>query len=787
MIKKTIWIVLSILMLVCSAIAESPFDEKAQWIWQADDGPKNTWVAFRKEFDLKKLPETALAEIATDTKYWLWINGELAVFEGGLTRGPAPGDGYYDEVDLRPFLKPGQNTIAILVWYWGRTAKSHEDSGQGGLLFSADLGDTRMTSDNSWKLKVHPAYDPTSEGINRHPNQATPMDVKFDARLALGDWTDAAWYLPSYDDSRWIAATPKGSAYSEPWGDLVKRPIPQWVNHGLKRYESHNVRGVPITLPYTNQKDVPVILHSRLPFNQQVTPYFEVTSAAGEIIEIHMDTVFNQIDAHYTTREGSQKFETYSWMNGHSVRYKIPPGVEVTDLRYRWTAHDEITGVFECSDPFFQRLWWMAANTLQVCARDSFMDCPDRERGLWIGDVADQTGPVFYTLNEPSRRLLKKAIKNTFGYQSGDIIQGLAPGFGAYRGKSSELCAQSLQYIAQGIWRYYYNTGDKELLAYAYPYVDRYLKLWKMEENGLPEERRGYAPWIDWGLKEKDYKPTHIAWVYMALQSAVKMAHELGIEENVAFYEQRIKSIKENYAEVYWRDGYYGSEGAPKEERSSALAILTGLASEDQYEAILENVLVPEYNASPHMEWMVLEAMMLTGNYTAGLERMRARYDEQVSKKGLTTLAERFGNDKPLNSIFVTPNHAWNAPSYVLSRYIAGIAATEVAWKRYEVLPNLAHLTSLKQIVPSVQGDITVDIQLADHTYTLELISPDGTTAVVGIPKASVCPKTITANGQTIWENGKFMPKKKGVKTLGEDEKYYLFEVAAGKWTFTAK
>ena len=56
-----------------------------------------------------------------------------------------------------------------------------------------------------------------------------------------------------------------------------------------------------------------------------------------------------------------------------------------------------MTGTFESSGPYFTRLWWMARNTLYICARNGYMDCPDRERSLWVGDVADQTGAVLYS------------------------------------------------------------------------------------------------------------------------------------------------------------------------------------------------------------------------------------------------------------------------------------------------------------------------------------------------------------------------------------------------------
>ena len=88
------------------------------------------------------------------------------------------------------------------------------------------------------------------------------------------------------------------------------------------------------------------------------------------------------------------------------------------------------------------------------------------------------------------------------------------------------------------------------------------------------------------------------------------MALELGKSEDVPWYEERIKSIEENFDTVYWRDGHYGSEGKPKDERASALAVLSGLADESKYDALLKNVLLTEYNASPHMEWIIQDILL---------------------------------------------------------------------------------------------------------------------------------------------------------------------------------
>ena len=85
----------------------------------------NQWIAFRRDVRLDAVPAEASARIAVDSKYWLWVNGELVVFEGGLKRGPNPRDSYFDTVNLKPFLREGENQIALLLWYFGKDGFSH--------------------------------------------------------------------------------------------------------------------------------------------------------------------------------------------------------------------------------------------------------------------------------------------------------------------------------------------------------------------------------------------------------------------------------------------------------------------------------------------------------------------------------------------------------------------------------------------------------------------------------------------------------------------------------------
>ena len=103
----------------------SRFNAAARWISPVEKVPNGTFAAYRYNVTVPASTEGACKNstmlIAADTKYWLYINGVLVVFEGGLKRGPTPTGGYFDVVELATDnLKEGVNTIAILALYLGR-------------------------------------------------------------------------------------------------------------------------------------------------------------------------------------------------------------------------------------------------------------------------------------------------------------------------------------------------------------------------------------------------------------------------------------------------------------------------------------------------------------------------------------------------------------------------------------------------------------------------------------------------------------------------------------------
>lgn len=756
----------------------------ANWIWQSVDGPSNTWMAFRKTFNLSSIPGTALANIATDTKYWMWINGTMAVFEGGLKRGPTPSDSYYDEVDIKSYLQTGTNTIAILVWYFGKDGFSHKNSGKGGLLFQADLGGTVIQSDTSWKAKVHPAYQ--SNTANPQPNyRLAEYNVRFNAQSDI-----AGWNLSGYNDSSWGAAVAKGVPPVAPWGNLWKRPIPQWKNSGLVSYTNEASLGLPRTVSSTT------VITANLPYNAQITPYLDVDAPAGLTIDMRTDDYCGggggsdyNVRGEYVTKAGIQTYESFGWMNGHQVQYTIPAGVTVRALKYRETGFNtNFTGSFTCNDSYYNTLWEKAKRTLYVTMRDNYMDCPDRERAQWWGDAVIELGETFYSLDRNADLLTKKAISNLIEWQRGNKTLYSPVPSGNW---GSELPPQMLASVGKyGFWTYYWYTGDAATITDAYPHVKDYLSIWTLDADGLVNHRAGEWDWEDWG-SNIDQRVLDNCLYYLALQAAKDMANLTGNTGDVTGYDSKMTSIRNNFNLVLWNGAEYRSPGytGDTDDRANAMAVVAGLADSAKW-ATVRTVLLNHKNASPYMEKYVLEALYMMGFEQDALNRMKAgdRYWNEVNDSTCTTLWE-FWTKGGWGSY----NHAWaGGPLTVLCQYGAGVAPETAGFGTYHVFPQVGNLTSINTVVPSIKGNITVGLSSGSNEFDLNLTSPSNTTAIVGVPKNAFTQygnraiSYVTVGGTTVWSNGSYTGGVSGISWNGEDSRYLKFNAVPGTFAFKA-
>ena len=734
----------------------------ASWIGEEAPSVPNTFQRYRYTFQLDELPKTALASIATDSKYWLWLNGKLIVFEGQLKRGPTPNDTYFDEVDLKPFLLKGNNTIAVLVWYWGKEGFCHKSSGKAGLLFQADITNATIESNQQWKVSQHAAFQ---NSLPPFPNYRLPEhNIRYDARIGNEEWTQ-----PSFDDRGWKNAAVLAPAGGAPWNALWKRPIPLWYNGGLVEYENSERSIGP------DGK-----LRMKLQKNLTVTPYFKIDAPEGLLIDIRTDNYVGgsepNIRTEYMTRKGVQEFETPAYMNGHEVIYSFPKGVKVIDVKYRETKYNtEHVGYFRSDDSFYDKLWVKSANTMNVNMRDAIQD-PDRERAQWWGDAVIILEEIFYSCDERGLPAIQKAISNLLEWQKPDGVLFSPIPAGNW---DKELPAQMLASVGKyGIWKYIHYSGDTAMIRYAYPFVKKYMSLWQLNEQGLVQHRSGGWDWHDWGEKI-DVPLLDNAWYYMALESAANMATHLGEKADAANYRTQMKSIATAFQKHFWKGNRFASDDYKHfaDDRGNGLAVCAGLVSPGQWKTI-RPILDTTFHAGPYLEKYILESYFIMNDAAAGLERMKNRYDKMVNGTDITTLWEgwEIGSGTYGGGTY---NHGWSGgPLSLLSGYVTGIRPTAMGYGQYQIKPQMGALRQVASRALTAKGFASVEVKVTDNEVemTVETLPVAGT---VALPKMGRKFRSVTVNGQR---------SHKHMKRTGEDQDYvYLQTSRKGKFVLVAR
>lgn len=531
----------------------------------------------------------------------------------------------------------------------------------------------------------------------------------------------------------------------------------------IKDYGPKDYVRVSKELPHT--EDQPWKLVCEMPYNCHFQPWIEVDAPEGKEIRFNSSNplvLYLTKTETYTTTAGVQQVEAKKWISGEGCIYTIPAGVTVRAVKYRETGYDTtFAGSFECNDDDYNVLWKKAARTAYICMRDHFYDCPDRERvGFW-GDGTPELDQCFYLFDSKSHQLCKELV-----------LLPLQPKF--YPG-------QHLEFLGDyGLWFYYLQTGDLESMRAIYePTKTLLFETYKFGNKGT---------WFDWGKENKDTAVIETCFYFNCLGTLKKIALATGHEADVPVIDQKLDAIRSSFDTQYWKGSYYMSSQVPEpDDRANAMAVNVGLAESAKWDSIYENVLTKKTYASCFFDRWVFEALCKMGKQEHALLRMHDRYNTMIPCS-FTTLWEHYdrwwASRKDAFDDASSLNHGWNPPALLLSQTIAGIAPVAPGWSTYQVLPKEAFLNAINVVVPSIKGDVKVELKKTASEYSIELTSPTGTEAVVGIPKHSFTTlREISANGQMIW-NGKFLEAASGLAPAGEDSDYVKFKVAPGNWKF---
>ncbi|MCH5160716.1 MAG: hypothetical protein J1G04_01680 [Clostridiales bacterium] len=598
---------------------------KSKFIWSAH-GAEHVIMRRAFSFGVDKPPARALCRAACDTHYCLYVNGNAAVWFGGMNRGK---HSYYDEFDIAKYLVKGDNVLVVHCLYYGADGRDLVTSGKPAFIF--ECNDIKVYSDETFFVYENPAFKRPAPGNCCYAGASLDYDAAFEGQIQnLLD--------PAFKSSLFVPATVLDNYPSTALGTILERPLP------LERFSR-----APVTAKSKKSTDQfnGDLYTIDLPKYMRVTPYFEVIGEGQETIVIKTDctdcqgcfgdekSVYHGHSVKYTTKPTVNIFDCMLPMTGEKLYFSMPRSVKVLKLGYREIGYDTVpTCEFSTGNAMYDRLFDKAMNTLYACMDSTIMDTPERERTMWMGDssIAARAMYIGYAGAAP---LVKKVIKDILENADGCVLRSCVPG-----NVPVDIPAHGLFALSEyGLFAQYRNfTKDIELFKSEYEKLCNYLMLWEMTEHGVAL-RDGNRRWYD-NLYNIDEALVENALYYSACKFMLALGEKVGNHDYDEDFTDRMDNIAE-YIESSWDGLGYSSREDGYDDRANALIVLSGLVPNNRYDA-LARLLGSTMEASPYMEWAAIEALTVLGRRDLALRRFTSRY-ALASAEDSTVLGEDFG------------------------------------------------------------------------------------------------------------------------------------------------
>ena len=578
-----------------------------------------------------------------------------------------------------------------------------------------------------------------------------------------------------------------GSAGDKPWNELWARPIPEWKVWDLTAYTLEDEH---ITVQSTS--DTETVYRISLPTNIHFNPYLKVKAEAGLTVRFDVPNLAKDYQT-YTTMGGEdgeaveQSWESPAWINWWYVDVTVPAGVEVLELGYRQTGYNaELVGTFDSDSDFYDSLWQHCVDSAYVNMRDTVMDCPDRERCPWAGDACYTMYAALYFMDNAGHDLLRRMASTYTNWQTeSGVIPTTAPCALAWN-EWTELPSQSMRFMSF-LWTYYEYTGDKTLLEETYDSLLQYIDTFGLDTVEYTDPfLRGVGTnvvpvlenWIDWATYTDSTLYMNIC-AYNLVKTAVNYATVLEDAEGLATYAPLEEAMRCKFDQTFWTDKGYRSSSYAKailDERSNALAVVSGLVSPDKYE-VIKDMLVTGNDASPGTITHVLEALGVMGYPDELMQRAYKSYKAEIANDR-PTLGESWNNAK-------STNHGWGSGALaVMGGYIAGVRPLTPGYDEMLIAPMLSsELNSLTTTVSTVKGAVPVSVTKGD-TYTLTTTVPGDTRAKIGVERQG--DMAVYYGDTLLWNDGEQDFSVSGLTFAGTDDRFVYFYSDPGTWTFTA-
>lgn len=763
---------------------------QAHWIWAVGDNfayrrLTNSYVFCRTQLELPEAPVSARVRVTADTRFRMWVNGELVL--NGPARG-YPHSWPYDEIDLQPWLDAGENVIGILAHCVGDFTFQSEFAGRAGVLLD---GEVKLRNGQGIRLDTHPEIwtakeaDCYERNVHRFSVQ-TGWQECCDLRRWPFGWLDPGqpegFVRPAdmgpHPQAPWLALEPRGIPLLDVGERLPREAVGSYTAAAADGWSRTDDLSQPLTTEdwqpapgvllvdgdkYTLA--VPEGQAAAVVFDLGLTcigyPEVPVLKAAGGTIDVayaerRLPSGFiatrppewtqpRHVDR-FLLRPGSQMLEVF---NPRGYRYLAVIVRGTTEpVTFRAPRLREISypghakGKLKTGDAQLDAIWQIGSTTLRRNMTDAYTDCPWREQAQWWGDARVEFLINAYTLGDTA--LLARGIRQCAqSMQSDGLMHGVFPGRGPILPDYNFVWVETL-------WDHYWHTGSDVLLRRHADDLRRNLAWFRdqTDSSGLLAPPDGKWLFLDWAtLYRGRYSTVYNLRYVQALSTAARIFNQLGdsLEADACLGRGMLTALALTQRVFdpetgLWHDGFDPERGERIEQVSvhaQALAILLGLEPHT-HDHLCREILIPAMledrtdvvAPSPFFSAFVLQALLERGFIDDVLAIIRKRWGAWLAD-GHPTWPEEWDPQRQYN---LSLCHAWSgAPTYLLSQMLLGVEPTAPGWRRIRFAPRRGDLTEVSGVVPVPQGEVAVSWRVQNGTWTVRAVLPENVEADVDL------------------------------------------------------
>ena len=602
-------------------------DSKARWVW-IDSQKSDEYCSFQQgfKFDGQKIT----LNICAVTNYVAYVNGKRVGF--GIFAGYVA-EKYYDQLDVTPYCRIGENVLTVTVWNEGVNTATHIAE-QGGLIFSVE--------ENGQAVAIS-GKEFTQGGLHGGYMQNRCRRITYQLGYTSGMISD---YSIKYGKCKEVDLT----------YNLKQRPVKKLI-------EEDFAIAKPLDIENKQIFDLGRETVGYLAVEIECDKDCEVKIVYGEHLkdgEVRYLIGGRDFSLDFACKKGVNKFEQFFVrVAGRYLEILGDKGVKINKIGLLPVMYpqQEKQGFLQGLD---KQIYDVCVRTLRLCMHEHYEDCPWREQALYVLDGRNQMLCGYYAFEDTSFQR-ENLVFISKGLREDGLLELTYPAI-----NTPAIPFFSVMYPV-AVLEYVEHTGDKTILDLVMPTALKIMSFFKAKiaKNGLigtlPPPYWNFYEWTDGsnGLLEQETQKYDLilncAFIY-SYERFKKLCDMYGVEFSVEV-EPMKKAIENTFYDSEKGMYFLSSQGEKKySQLGNAFAMLIGLDGKNVLQAVKGESVI---EATLSMLGYVYDALLINGDEDFVLNDIRTKYkkmlDDGATSFWETMLGEAdFGNAGSLC-------HGWSA------------------------------------------------------------------------------------------------------------------------------